>query len=150
MVESWTINFKKPWSLLSLRRVNFTMHVLQHAFLSNYLFLSKFHVYLNVIGSCSSKNECNIMVKNAVDVIFGALGYYVCGYAFSFWGDKEHAQWFSGYGSFFINENKWRREWTFICKVLLSFIICYYSHDLGIWKNGWEDKIKSLYVIFIS
>lgn len=43
------------------------------------------------------------MVKNAVDVIFGALGYYICGYAFSFGGDKEHAQWFSGYGSFFIN-----------------------------------------------
>ena len=43
------------------------------------------------------------MVKNAVDVIFGSLGYYICGFAFSFGDDKEHSNWFSGYGSFFIN-----------------------------------------------
>ena len=43
------------------------------------------------------------MVKNAADVIFGAFGYYSCGYAFSFGGEKEHAQWYSRYGSFFIN-----------------------------------------------
>ena len=43
------------------------------------------------------------MVKNAIDVIFGGLGYYVCGFAFSFGDDKQHANWFSGYGKFFIN-----------------------------------------------
>ena len=35
-------------------------------------------------GSVSSKNEVNIMVKNAVDVIFGGLSYWAFGYAFSF------------------------------------------------------------------
>ena len=48
------------------------------------------------------------MVKNAIDVIFGGLGCYVCGFAFSFGGDKQHANWFSGYGKFFINAfNRW-------------------------------------------
>lgn len=35
-------------------------------------------------GSVSSKNEVNIMVKNAADVIFGGLSYWAFGYAISF------------------------------------------------------------------
>jgi len=41
------------------------------------------------------------MVKNAVDVIFGGLGYWVCGYAFSFGEDPVHSNGFSGFGDFF-------------------------------------------------
>lgn len=46
------------------------------------------------------KNGCNIMIKNAVDVIFGALGYYVCGFGLSF-GQGEYANGFTGFGDFF-------------------------------------------------
>ena len=35
-------------------------------------------------GMVSRKNEVNIMVKNAVDVIFGGLTYWMFGYGFSF------------------------------------------------------------------
>ena len=35
-------------------------------------------------GMVSLKNEANIMVKNAVDVIFGGLSYWMFGFAFSF------------------------------------------------------------------
>eukprot|EP00111_Clytia_hemisphaerica_P023681 TCONS_00069791-protein len=52
-------------------------------------------------GSVSSKNECNIMVKNAVDVIFGGLGYWICGFAFSFGEDETYSNAFTGFGSFF-------------------------------------------------
>jgi len=51
-------------------------------------------------GSCSLKNECNIMIKNAVDVIFGALGYYICGFAFSFGQDVNYSNAFTGFGYF--------------------------------------------------
>ncbi|XP_057308450.1 putative ammonium transporter 3 [Hydractinia symbiolongicarpus] len=54
-------------------------------------------------GTVSSKNETNIMVKNALDVIFGALGYWVCGFAFSFGDDKNYANGFSGFGNFFVD-----------------------------------------------
>lgn len=40
-------------------------------------------------GSVTAKNEANIMVKNAIDVIFGGLSYWICGYAFSF-GNKDY------------------------------------------------------------
>lgn len=55
------------------------------------------------LGTVSSKNETNIMVKNALDVIFGALGYWVCGFAFSFGDDKNYANGFSGFGHFFVD-----------------------------------------------
>ena len=38
-------------------------------------------------GLVSKKNEVNIMVKNAVDVLFGGLTYWMFGYAFSFGTD---------------------------------------------------------------
>ncbi|XP_022103032.1 putative ammonium transporter 2 isoform X2 [Acanthaster planci] len=55
-------------------------------------------------GTATSKNEVNIMVKNAVDVIFGGITYWMVGYAFSF-GDQEHENKnaFSGYGNFFLD-----------------------------------------------
>ena len=42
-------------------------------------------------GSVTTKNEVNIMVKNAVDVIFGGLSYWAFGYALSF-GEGKYVQ----------------------------------------------------------
>ena len=57
-------------------------------------------------GTVSTKNETNIMVKNAVDVIFGALGYWICGFAFSYGESPEHSNGFNGFGHFFTDEGK--------------------------------------------
>ncbi|XP_046852552.1 putative ammonium transporter 3 [Xenia sp. Carnegie-2017] len=51
-------------------------------------------------GSVSQKNEANIMVKNAVDVIIGGLAYWIFGFAFSF-GDENKSNFFTGIGKFF-------------------------------------------------
>ncbi|XP_030832221.1 putative ammonium transporter 3 [Strongylocentrotus purpuratus] len=51
-------------------------------------------------GMVSRKNEVNIMVKNAVDVIFGGLTYWMFGYGLSF-GDDEGTNAFCGVGHFF-------------------------------------------------
>ncbi|GIX89825.1 hypothetical protein CEXT_478441, partial [Caerostris extrusa] len=40
-------------------------------------------------GYVNRKNEVNIMVKNAIDVIFGGLGYWMFGYAFSFESSRD-------------------------------------------------------------
>ena len=47
----------------------------------------------------SAKNECNIMIKNMIDVIFGGLSYWLFGYGFSF-GTSKGSNEFSGFGSF--------------------------------------------------
>ena len=53
-------------------------------------------------GSVSVKNEVNIMVKNAVDVIFGGLSYWMFGYGLSF-GEHKYSNAFVGIGSFFVD-----------------------------------------------
>ncbi|KXJ26494.1 putative ammonium transporter 3 [Exaiptasia diaphana] len=50
-------------------------------------------------GMVSKKNESNIMVKNAVDVIYGGLSYWMFGFAFSF-GIDEGSNPFCGIGYF--------------------------------------------------
>ncbi|ELT96437.1 hypothetical protein CAPTEDRAFT_62344, partial [Capitella teleta] len=51
-------------------------------------------------GSASTKNEVNIMVKNAVDVIFGGLTFWLFGYSFSFGQDPKYTNFFTGWGNF--------------------------------------------------
>ncbi|KAL9969958.1 hypothetical protein ACROYT_G022251 [Oculina patagonica] len=58
-------------------------------------------------GMVSRKNEANIMVKNAVDVIFGGLGFWMFGFAFTF-GNDDGANAFSGYGNFFTDAEETR------------------------------------------
>lgn len=52
----------------------------------------------------SAKNEVNIMVKNAVDVIFGGLTYWMFGFGLSF-GTSKYKSWnsFCGVGNFFVD-----------------------------------------------
>lgn len=50
-------------------------------------------------GMVSRKNEANIMVKNAVDVIYGGLSYWLFGFAFSY-GISERKNPVIGLGKF--------------------------------------------------
>ena len=51
-------------------------------------------------GSVSHKNEVNIMVKNAVDVLFGGMSYWMFGYGMSF-GTDGGSNAFIGVGYYF-------------------------------------------------
>lgn len=59
------------------------------------------------LGMVSRKNEANIMVKNAVDVIFGGLGFWMFGFAFTF-GNDRGVNAFSGFGNFFTDAEETR------------------------------------------
>lgn len=41
-------------------------------------------------GLVSKKNEVNIMVKNAVDVLFGGISFWMFGYAIAFGVDERN------------------------------------------------------------
>ena len=56
-------------------------------------------------GLVSRKNEVNIMVKNAVDVIFGGLAYWMFGFAFNF-GEDKGSNGFTGVGLFLTDETE--------------------------------------------
>ncbi|XP_077562777.1 putative ammonium transporter 2 [Haemaphysalis longicornis] len=56
-------------------------------------------------GCVTRKNEVNIMVKNAVDVVFGGLGYWMFGYGFSFGTDRGTNQ-FIAFGKFFLDSDE--------------------------------------------
>ncbi|XP_028403420.1 putative ammonium transporter 3 [Dendronephthya gigantea] len=53
-------------------------------------------------GIVSRKNETNIMVKNAIDVIYGGLAYWIFGFAISFGNDELNNR-FMGWGDFFVD-----------------------------------------------
>ncbi|XP_070542958.1 putative ammonium transporter 3 [Ptychodera flava] len=53
-------------------------------------------------GTVSRKNEVNIMVKNAVDVLFGGVSYWAFGYGLTF-GTDEGSNPFCGVGHFFVD-----------------------------------------------
>lgn len=59
-------------------------------------------------GMVSKKNETNIMVKNALDVIFGGLSYWMFGFAFSRGESDDHSDQnaFSGSGNFFADASQ--------------------------------------------
>ncbi|XP_068701814.1 putative ammonium transporter 3 isoform X2 [Montipora foliosa] len=56
-------------------------------------------------GSVSRKNEANIFVKNAIDVIFGGLSYWIFGFAFTFALDHR-GNGFCGLGYFLTNADE--------------------------------------------
>ncbi|XP_064620897.1 putative ammonium transporter 3 isoform X1 [Lineus longissimus] len=65
-------------------------------------------------GSVTPKNEVNIMVKNAADVIFGGFTYWIFGYAFSFGEDEPITNFFCGWGNFFVHvENETDIGWVY-------------------------------------
>ena len=61
----------------------------------------------------SAKNEANIMIKNAIDIIFGALSFWICGFAFSFGNDASFSNEFTGYGLFFTDSRAKHYGYTF-------------------------------------
>ena len=65
--------------------------------LALYLFVAGFG--LLEAGVVSHKNEANIMVKNACDIIFGGMAYWLFGFAFSFGTDNEGSTSFEFTGS---------------------------------------------------
>ena len=63
-------------------------------------------------GSVSVKNELNIMVKNAVDVVFGGITYWAFGYGLSF-GEGTLNNPVIGWGNFFVNAEEDQLGWVY-------------------------------------
>lgn len=57
-------------------------------------------------GSVSAKDEVNIMVKNVVDVVFGGLSYWSCGFGFSYGDIPEWRNPYVGFGKFFYDPTR--------------------------------------------
>jgi ammonia channel protein AmtB len=53
-------------------------------------------------GCVNPKNEVNIMVKNALDVVFGGISFWAFGFGLSF-GSDEGTNAFTGVGCFFVD-----------------------------------------------
>ncbi|XP_013786764.1 putative ammonium transporter 3 [Limulus polyphemus] len=56
-------------------------------------------------GAVTKKNEVNIMMKNAADVILGGITYWMFGYGFQY-GSSPGTNPFIGVGSFFLDSNQ--------------------------------------------
>ena len=63
-------------------------------------------------GCVSLKNEVNIMMKNMVDVVLGGMTYWAFGYGMSY-GESSMANWFMGFGDWFVDDEGVRIGPTF-------------------------------------
>ena len=90
--KAWELskkNTSKETLFKGFRRLQHSVYPCKHT-CSEYIFVTT-HIKLFILGfgllesgSVTTKNEVNIMVKNAADVIFGGLSYWAFGYALSF------------------------------------------------------------------
>ncbi len=76
-------------------------------------------------GACSLKNEVNIMMKNAVDVVFGGISVWMFGFGAAFDDatrpDKDKNP-FTGIGPFFVDADEEHMGYIFSCFIFqLSF-----------------------------
>ena len=55
-------------------------------------------------GCVNRRNEVNIMIKNAVDVLFGGISYWAFGFGLSF-GNAAGSNAFNGVGYFFVDSD---------------------------------------------
>ena len=55
-------------------------------------------------GCVSRRNEVNILIKNAVDVVFGGVSYWIFGFGLSF-GNEDGSNGFNGVGFFFVDSD---------------------------------------------
>jgi Amt family ammonium transporter len=53
-------------------------------------------------GQVTVKNEVNVMVKNASDVVFGGLSFWMVGYGLIY-GEEAPSNGFVGWGFFFVD-----------------------------------------------
>ena len=91
-----------PWSTVLFSRVYF-LRICQN-YLNDCLFTTIAGFGLLEAGSVAGKNEVNIMVKNAIDVIFGGLSYWMFGFGLSF-GTDYGSNPFCGVGYFFVDSS---------------------------------------------
>ncbi len=96
-------------------------------------------------GSVSAKNEVNIMVKNAVDVIFGGLTYWAFGYGLSF-GMDEGTNGFMGIGKWMVDATPDSMGLTFSTFI---FQLSFATTATTIVSGAMAERTKlSAYIIF--
>lgn len=94
------------WLVASLHfRCGISLADRYHCATSNIFILISSGFGLLEAGCVSPKNEINIMIKNALDVIFGGLAYWAVGFGLSF-GRDPGSNGFVGVGNFFLSCNE--------------------------------------------
>jgi ammonia channel protein AmtB len=96
-------------------------------------------------GIVSRKNEVNILVKNAVNIICGSLAFWLFGYALSF---GSPANQFIGYGDFFVNANEEDMGSKYS---EMAFQLAYSTTSTAIISGSMSERCKFIaYLLFSS
>merc|ERR1712070_615271 len=82
-----------------------------------FIFLMQIGFAMLEVGMVSTKNTKNIMIKGVVDVMVGALAYFVCGFSFTYGAPDDDPSEFAGgskywFGDSLNDEMNWI-EWFF-------------------------------------
>lgn len=96
-------------------------------------------------GSVSARSEVNIMLKNALDVVFGGITYWAFGFGLSF-GASRGANPFVGIGCFFVDAG--RQNMGYIFAVFL-FQLSFATTATTIVSGSMTERCRlSAYILF--
>jgi ammonia channel protein AmtB len=96
-------------------------------------------------GYVSGKNEVNIMIKNALDVVFGGLSYWAVGFGLSF-GSEKGSNPFVGIGNFFLSCPEEDKGYVY---ALFLFQLSFSTTATTIVSGAMAERTKLLtYILF--
>ena len=96
-------------------------------------------------GCVSSKNEVNIMMKNALDVVFGGITYWAFGFGLSF-GAGKGSNPFTGMGCFFVDADETTMGYIF---AVFLFQLSFATTATTIVSGSMAERTKiSAYIAF--
>ena len=128
--------------LLSSNDSNDVCWILTSAFL---IFTMQTGYALLESGIVSRKNETNILVKNAVNIIFGSLAFWLFGYALSFGSPSNQ---FIGYGDFFLTASEQEMGPKYS---EMAFQLAYSTTSTAIISGAMSERCKFLsFLVFSS
>ena len=98
-------------------------------------------------GAVGNRNEVNIMVKNAGDIIFGGLSYWLFGFGLSF-GEEPGSNGFTGLGHWFVDANADNPDMGFIFSTFV-FQMSFATTATTIVSGAMAERTKlTAYLIF--
>ncbi len=96
-------------------------------------------------GCVSTKSEVNIMMKNALDVVFGGITYWAFGFGLSF-GAGMGSNSFVGVGCFFVDANNDHMGYVF---AVFLFQLSFATTATTIVSGAMTERTKlSAYILF--
>ena len=134
-----------PLSLPLSLSLSLSIYLSHSHSLTHSLSLSHFRSGFGLLesGCVNAKSEINIMVKNALDVVFGGITYWLFGFGLSF-GQAAGSNAFMGWGNFLVMTSEEEKGFVY---ALFLFQLSFSTTATTIVSGAMGERTKVTYLI---